>query len=113
MAGEENSWVGGGEDFLLSRPRVAMSSTKEGNAVIARREDGGRRGIGALGEPGKGGGDDGIVAFKRMGVVKCRSSFGAVDCLGERGDKSRQDNSASLSFDRSADRLFPSSSHQS
>ena len=48
IAGEENSWVGEGED-LLSRPRVAMSSTKEGNAVIACGEEGGGRGRGASG----------------------------------------------------------------
>ena len=61
MAGEENSWVGEGEDFLLlSRPRVAMSSTKEGNAVIARSEggeegEGRRKKTGAVGDLGKGG----------------------------------------------------------
>ena len=38
IAGEENSLVGVGEDLeLLSRPRVAMSSTKEGNAAIGGR----------------------------------------------------------------------------
>ena len=43
--------MGEGED-LLSRPRVAMSSTKEGNAVIACREGGGGRGRGASGDVG-------------------------------------------------------------
>ena len=86
MAGEENSWVGGGED-LLSRPREAMSSTKEGNAVIARIRGGERGGRGEVpwatleGE----GGSDGILAFKRMGVVRYRSPFGAVDWVGATG----------------------------
>jgi len=52
MAGEENSWVGGEED-LLSRPRVAMSWTKEGNAVIALSGGGGGGGTGALGDLGR------------------------------------------------------------
>jgi hypothetical protein len=84
MAGEENSWVGGGEGFLLlSRPREAMSSTKEGNAVIARGEEEGVEE--GLGRPWRGReGDDGILAFKRMGVVKCRSPFGRLSWRGTR-----------------------------
>lgn len=38
---------------------------------------------------GRGGGSDEILAFKRMGVVKCRSPFGTVDCLGERRSDKR------------------------
>lgn len=67
---------------------------------------------------GKKGGGRWIVAFKRKGVVKRRSPFGAVDCLGERRDdkrRGRQDNSGlACSVDNSVvNHLSPTSSHQS
>lgn len=67
-------------------------------------------------------GDDGILAFKRMGVVKCQSPFGAVDWVGARRmirEHGRQDNSGSpclfppLDHSVQISSLFPSSSHQS
>ena len=49
--------------------------------VGGKGEDGGQVPWATLGRGG-----DGMLAFKRMGVVKCRSPFGTVDCLGERRD---------------------------
>lgn len=113
MEGEENSCVGEDEDLLLllSSPREAMSSTKEGNAVIACDEEMGMWGgvIGALGDLGRER-SDGIVAFKRMGVVKCWSPFGMVDRLGEGGEDKRAWSARQLRLDLFLPRRFRGSS---
>ena len=120
MAGEENSWVGEGEDLLLlSRPREAMSSTKEGKAAIARGWGGGGSGTGALGDLG----NEGVMGSSLLNgwasSSVSRHSEGWIALGRDRDDKSMVGKTtpvalATFSLDHSVlDHLSPSFPHQS